>query len=176
MAGDPNAKPPRHAFCSHAWGKHNTIHDLVARVYNALLRLGIIGWFDAKDMNGNIRDEMLAGIHESMGFLAFITKAYHDKVTGDNDLDNCHFEFDFAMNHKGKSKMLTVVMEKEMLDTSKWKLPLMTLSKKLYVDMTEIDGMLDDELDTLVKTKLVPKMTWLPEDVRKTALASTAGG
>ena len=171
MAADP--PPCFDVFLSHAWGANERNHQLVERVFSALTRLGIKAWFDSNYMIGDIRDAMLEGIDNSMGFVAFITRDYHDKVTGTNSLDNCRIEYRYARNHKGDSKMLVVVLEDAMLNPREWRLPLRELSTKLYAKMTRIDELSDEQLDTLVKKELVPKMTWLPEDVRNRVAEGT---
>ena len=81
-------------FMSHNWGPGNSNHDRVARIYKALQRRGVKCWFDEDHMKaGGIREKMARGIETSKGVLCFITDEYRNKVTGEDDSDNCKYEF-----------------------------------------------------------------------------------
>lgn len=80
---------------------------------------------------------MASGIDNSQCVVVFITKRYVDKVGGTNPEDNCQLEFNYAARRKGANKMIGVVMEKRMSDTSTWVGEVgLVLGGRLYADMT----------------------------------------
>jgi TIR domain len=92
--------PPKgckyHAFLTHAWandefGRDN--HKTLILIYNALMKHGVLCWFDDVKMEGQIVDKMTQGIDQSFLVLVFITKSYLEKVGGNNKNDNCKIEF-----------------------------------------------------------------------------------
>jgi hypothetical protein len=89
-------------------------------------------------MIGDIMDQMCHGIDESQIVVVFITRNYMEKVRGANSIDNCKIEFNYAVGTKKPEKMVAVVMEKEMRDTSQWRGPLRAaLGNSLYVDFSD---------------------------------------
>ena len=80
---------------------------------------------------------MCAGIENSETAVVFITERYRQKVAS-TETDNCKLEFSHAMRLLKPGKMIPVVMEKRMADTSKWVGRLgMALGDILYVKMWE---------------------------------------
>lgn len=80
---------------------------------------------------------MASGIDNAQCVVVFITKRYVDKVGGTNPEDNCQLEFNYAARRKGANKMIGVVMESRMCDTSKWVGEVgLVLGGRLYADMT----------------------------------------
>ena len=76
--------------------------------------------------------------------IVFLTHEYHKKVNGENAGDNCKKEFIYASHKKTRSKMVPVVTEKCMLNTSTWSgLFDFSLCREKYVDMS---GDLEDNL------------------------------
>lgn len=146
-------------FLSHNWGRENANHKKVARVYQSLERNGVKCWFDERDMQcGNVMEKMAFGIEDSNGFLAFITDEYRIKVNGDNEFDNCRYEFMFAGLVR-RDKMQAVVLEPQMRDTRAWGGTLgAMLGIKIYTDMCDLDSWDDGQLDAFVKRELVPKL------------------
>ena len=149
-------------FLSHNWGAGNVNHDKVARVYKSLQRNRVKCWFDEDDMvAGNFRQKMASGIETSRGFLAFITEEYRKKVNGDNDSDSCKYEFDYGCLMK-PDKMQAVVLEPSMTNPKSWGGQLgATLGTKLYADMCDLDSWDDDQLDTVVRKRLMPQLNKL---------------
>lgn len=127
-------------FLSHDWGKDESGRENHHRVYlinKGLKELGYRTWFDDECMEGHIGENMSEGIEQSKGVITFITRRYHDKVNSKNYKDNCKIEFDYASRTKTGSKMVAVVMEKGMCDTSSWRgLVGSLLGGHLYVDMS----------------------------------------
>ena len=127
-------------FLSHNWGKdelHRNNHDRVSTINEELKNLGYQTWFDEERMRGDIVNQMADGIEGAQGVIVFITKKYLDKVTGQRANDNCRLEFDYAATTKTSEKMIAVVMEKDMRDTSKWKRSVgIILGGKMFVDMS----------------------------------------
>ena len=126
-----------HLFLSHDWGVDELNHCRVRLINKKLQELGYDTWFDDKDMTGEVPNAMADGIDNTKCFVAFITKRYHDKVTGEKAGDNCKLEFEYAASKKTKERMVAVVLESEMLDTSQWIRSIgLQLCNKIYVDMT----------------------------------------
>ena len=90
-------------FLSHDWGKFTTKkkngqpeievqnHEC-EKINNELKSVGLTTWFDEDKMSGNINDQMVSGIDHSSCFIAFITKNYILKVSGEGPngkSDNC---------------------------------------------------------------------------------------
>ena len=127
-------------FLSHNWGKDEldrNNHDRVSTINEELKILGYQTWFDEERMRGDIVNQMADGIEGTQGVIVFITKKYLDKVTGQRANDNCRLEFDYAARTKTSEKMIAVVMEKDMRDTSKWKRSVgIILGGKMFIDMS----------------------------------------
>jgi hypothetical protein len=133
-------------------------------------KYGLTTWFDEDRMDGDVRTTMTEGIENSMVMIIFITQRYQGKVIegGSDNRDNCKvrsycvshcishfslvflcfvlftsfskFEFKFGINCLGHSKVIPVVMEEGMRDTSLWKgLLRAEIGNLLYVDMTSDD-------------------------------------
>ena len=132
----------RKLFLSHNWGLdelRRDNHQRVAMVNKALKLKEYSTWFDEDDIKSAIHMDMAHGIKEAGVVLIFVTQKYMDKVKNEND--NCSLEFHFA--YRRKVQLVAVVMEKELLDVTKWDGPLgMMLGGKLYVDMC---GNFDDQ-------------------------------
>ena len=80
---------------------------------------------------------MSQGIKQAKGVIVFITRRYHDKVNSMNASDNCQLEFNYASRKKTRLKMVVVVMEKYMGDTSRWTGSIaIHLGEEMYVDMS----------------------------------------
>lgn len=125
-------------FLTHDWGVDQKNHKRVAEVNAALKAKGIITWFDDERMEGNIKEKMASGIENARCVMVFITKRYMEKVSGDNDADNCKLEFRYAALKKTASKMLPVVMEASMRNTADWSGEVgLELGGSLYIDMTD---------------------------------------
>jgi hypothetical protein len=63
-------------------------------------------WFDSQRMQGSIRRIMTQGIDDSLAMLVFLTRAYIDKVNGEDDGDNCRYEFTYGFEQKGPQNMV----------------------------------------------------------------------
>jgi hypothetical protein len=138
-------------FLSHDWGidalgRNN--HERVAIVNEGLKARGIVTWFDAEQMSGDIVDKMCQGIDNTGIVLVFVTSNYMSKVGGDNDNDNCKLEFNYARRRK-VGKMIPIVMEAGVRASGDWTGPVgMALGGKLYADLSE-DAKFDAKLDAL---------------------------
>ena len=131
-------------FLSHNWGKDSVNHKKVSLINKKLIEQGYKTWFDEKNMWGCIDKKMQQGIEDTKGVIVFLTSEYHKKVNGENAGDNCQKEFICASHKKTRSKMVPVVLEKCMLNTSTWGGLLdFNLCREKYVDMS---GDLEDNL------------------------------
>ena len=129
-------------FLSHNWGKNSINHKRVSVINQKLVELGYKTWFDEEQLWGSIDKKMAEGIEQTECVIVFLTRAYHEKVNGENIGDNCRKEFLYA-SERGL-KIVPVVMEKCMLNTDSWSgLIAFNLWKEVYVDMS---GDLDDDL------------------------------
>ena len=100
MLGPPPKGYLYHVFLNHDWGKDEfgrDNHRTLILIYNALLKHGVLCWFDEARMEGQIVKKMTEGIDQSFLVLAFITKNYLEKVNGDNANDNCQIEFGYFL-------------------------------------------------------------------------------
>ena len=103
-----------HIFLSHNWGSDQQGRDNHARVaaLNAWLKArGIVTWFDAERMAGDVSSAMCKGIDGSFLVMACVTKQYADKVTGDHANDNCKKEFNCAFHPQLRCIQCTRVRE-----------------------------------------------------------------
>jgi hypothetical protein len=57
-------------------------------------------------------------------FVVFITNEYIRKCAECGAEDNCHAEFSYAVQRKGVQKVVAVVMEPELKNTTKWQGPI----------------------------------------------------
>ena len=107
------------AFITHDWGRFKSgeekeeisNHDRVSRIYHSLSRLELSCWFDVKELDAVIPDEMCRGIDSSTIVLVALTRRYLQKVAGHDMMDNCKKEFLYADQRKGGQKMVGIVME-----------------------------------------------------------------
>jgi hypothetical protein len=102
-AVQPVQKPPSarvvpqgcktHVFLTHSWDQEDELgrnnHDTVALVNKELQKHGVVTWFDAEKMEGQITDQMCKGIDEAGVVAVFVTQRYIDKVYGQEENDNC---------------------------------------------------------------------------------------
>ena len=128
-------------FLSHNWGNDKLgrdNHERVSLIKTELNKIGYRTWFDAERMRGGIVEKMSRGIEQTTGVIVFITKRYHDKVNGMDGRDNCQLEFNYASRNKTRFKMVAIVMESDMCDTTRWTGSIaMHLGGEMYVDMSE---------------------------------------
>lgn len=172
-------------FLTHDWGKElgQDNHARVALINAALQKRGMKTWFDAEQMQGNIKKQMISGIDNSQCIVVFITQRYIMKVAGQNAEDNCQLEFNYASRTKTASRMVAVVMEERMRNANMWQGEVgMVLGGSLYVDMC---GDLSDEeylsakADELEKAILrvigtpVAKFGWFADAMKSTPFDST---
>lgn len=152
-------------FLSHDWTGHDgKNHERVVRVHRVLTtKLGVRAWLDVNELKHNVYREMAEGIRRSSGVLVFITKRYHDKINdAAADHDNCEYEYDIALTYKGKKKTVPIIMEEEMQNPKEWQGTLMALGSKLYVSLTDIDHLCDEQLERRLRESLLPKViSWL---------------
>ncbi|RYH14740.1 toll/interleukin-1 receptor domain-containing protein [archaeon] len=130
-------------FLTHDWGKELGVdnHERVGRINEALKKRGLSTWFDSEKMEGNVKKKMISGIENANCIVVFVTKRYMEKVNGDNAEDNCQLEFNYASRRKTARKMVPVVMEARVRDTSQWVGEVgMVLGGNLYVDLATDDS------------------------------------
>ena len=98
-----------HAFMSHDWGENDQNHLLVIKINDILRSKGIVTWIDAERMKGEIRRAMANGIDNTACVIVFITDRFCKKVNGDDSLDNCRYEFNYATRRVLTSNMIPIV-------------------------------------------------------------------
>ena len=126
-----------HCFLTHNWAGGN--HERVAAVNRALKARGLSVWFDDERMTGQVQQVMANGIENTQCVVVFITSLYRDKVNGVDLRDNCHYEFAYACRQLGPQRMVPVVMEATMRNTSEWKGILgANLGGLLFIDMCDV--------------------------------------
>lgn len=130
-----------HVFLTHNWatderGRNN--HLRVMAVNNALKALGFITWFDDERMQGSIRRLMTEGVDLTLVMLTFVTKDYMEKVNGEDERDNCRYEFTYGVEVLGPQNFVPIVTEPRMRDNKTWTGEFgAALRTKLYVDFSE---------------------------------------
>ena len=152
-------------FLSHDWGTDalgRNNHERVHGINEGLKKRGIITWFDAEQMSGDIVDRMCEGIDNTSCVLVFVTANYMGKVGGSNVNDNCKREFGYAVRRKGSDRMLSIVMEPGMRNPGDWTGPVgMALGGVLYSDLADdkeeiMSGKLDDLAAQILKVCGLP--------------------
>ena len=86
-------------------GREN--HQRVYQLYNELKSRGLVAWFDADRMTGEVVAQMFKGVEQSAVFIACITQRYVQKLSRD-DNDNCKFEFNQARNIRQRKVLLPI--------------------------------------------------------------------
>ena len=141
-----------HVFLTHEWGndeKERPNHARVGKLNRYLKDRGLITWFDEDRLEGDIEEEMCAGIDQSQIVLVFVTKRYCDKVTGKDEADYCKKEFKYAVQRK--KNLIPIVMEDRMRDTSQWAGTIgMNLGSKKYKLLVEDQGF-DESAETILQ-------------------------
>jgi len=89
-------------------------------------------------MEGNVVEQMVAGIDDSAIAVVFVTKRYMEKVAQhENPNDNCKREFGYSVRKKTTNRIVTVVMEERMRNSSDWTGAVgMELGGQLYHDLS----------------------------------------
>ena len=108
----------------------------------ALQARGLVTWFDEERMEGRIMATMSAAVENTRCVIVFITDAYRNKVNGEDEKDNCQYEFSYAarLDSLGPQKMIPVVMEPGMRASTSWRGILAgNLHNKLYVDLSDVN-------------------------------------
>ena len=158
-------------FFSHTWRMdkmNRDTHKRVLLLVRGLQKLGWGTWIDEDDMIGNIDAAMAMGIDNCECVLVCITEEYCKKVNNAaNNLctrDNCHKEWNYA--HIRDKLMIPVIMEKHLLDITKWPAGVVPLhlASLLYVDASsdELQPSINEIHKRLLRHKLIPKIIKRP--------------
>ena len=129
-----------HCFLSHNWGRdtnNRDNHNRVRLINEALKKRGLVTWFDADRMTGDVLTRILEGLENTSLVLIFVTERYREKINGPDGRDFCKVEYEKTFRSFGPQKMLPVVMEPAMLDSSEWKGLLSIIQGNLYIDFSE---------------------------------------
>ena len=166
--------PPTEVFLSHNWGDDDLgrdNHDRVVKINDLLVDAGYVTWCDSEQMIGDVVERMVEGIDHTQVVLVFVTKRYMEKVgMGAGVQDNCKKEFKYSIRRHSDAKMVPVIMEPGMKDSSRWTGPLaMELGGTLWVDLSDtvIDsgsegfGRLCDEIDGRLPGRAGPRQASL---------------
>ena len=157
-------------FLSHNWGKDESgrnNHERVSIINKELKKVGYQTWFDEEPMTGGVAEKVAQGIEQTKGVIVFITRQYHYKVNGSKASGNCQLEFNYASRMKTRLKVVAVVMESCMGDTSRWTGPIgMHLGGEMYVEMSE---------DLKNRTYLSEKMKVLQNELKSKGIQPTPG-
>jgi len=134
-------------FLSHNWGQApaHANHQRVNVVNTFLTSRNITTWFDGEKLKGDLRFMMRHGIENALIFCVFITDAYIDKISGGNQLDNCYYEFMYAVEHVKQSNkkyrsILPIVMEAKYKEKANWTGALVSLKDLVPVDLSSTDS------------------------------------
>lgn len=126
-------------FLSFNWGQDEHSRDnrhRVSVIHHELKMLGYHTWIYEDRISGDINVEVARGIERSKVVMVFLTKKYHEKVNSTTiQFDPLRTEFTLAV--RKNKKMIVVVMEKCMRNSSKWeRLIGMYLGGRVYIDMS----------------------------------------
>ena len=165
-------------FLTHNWGPNQANHQRVAEVNRALKARGLTTWFDDEKMEGNVKQKMVEGIDNASCVVVFITKQYIDKVGGPNPEDNCQLEFGYSARRKTSKRMVPVVMEPEVRDTSSWSGEVgMVLGGLLYVDLcSDLTDSKVNELHERIMSVIHVKLQDAFERCYQSIMSSSSGG
>lgn len=127
-------------FLTHDWGQDGSNHLRVADI-NRRLTAGadaVTTWFDEERMQGDVREAMRNGIENADVVVVFLTSRYLEKVNKGDRRDNCKYEFEYAFECKGDTKMVTVVLDPALRNPRGWGgVVRAAVGHILYVDMCE---------------------------------------
>ena len=121
-------------FHSHNWGQANVHHAKVMEFVKVLDTMGWESWVDERDMKGNIKKTLNAGIRDLKVILVYITKEYISKVDHEdpevqNKTDNCKHDSEFdAFSQEQDKIIILVILEEDLLDTKRWEMGKVILS------------------------------------------------
>eukprot|EP01042_Synura_sphagnicola_P027411 gene27411-35397_t len=128
-----------HVFLSHDWGIDGNNHHRVKQVSEALKSRGLVTWIDEERLVNEIDEKIIDGIDHTECMLVFVTENYVRKVNGGNDKDYCKREFEYGFEVFGRKKMIVVVLDEAMKDSSKWHgLIRFNLGSVMYYDLSTI--------------------------------------
>eukprot|EP00045_Choanoeca_perplexa_P010274 m.103295 g.103295 ORF g.103295 m.103295 type:complete len:227 (-) comp15219_c0_seq5:105-785(-) len=152
------------AFLTHDWGNDEqgrNNHVRVVKLATNLKKRGLPVWIDEHEMTGDVVEQMCNGIENSDVIIVFITQRYNSKVGGNDPLDNCKQEFQYAARLKKPTNMIPVVMEQRMSHNHTWKGPVgMRIGGALYVKMWDDDDVDGSGLETLIDEILKRAPGW----------------
>lgn len=148
---------PKNLFLSHNWGsdlRGRDTHARVKEIKEHLVARRWKVWFDEEQLllGSNIDVKMASGIRCSDAVCICITRAYVEKVNGQDRADNCAKEWNFAQA-TGK-RILPLIMEHEMLDIKAWPPGVMSmyLGNCFYLDCSGEDTKeISERLGTMLK-------------------------
>ena len=100
-----------HVFNSHNWSNGN--HRFVVNTHEFLRSRGILSWIDEEQLNDvdPILEQLDKGIQSCAIVVVYITQAYVDKVSGENDFDNCKREMMIykKRHEEGEAKLVFAI-------------------------------------------------------------------
>lgn len=152
-------------FLSHNWGKDTSgrdNHERVKRINLSLQERGVKTWFDEEQLDGNLREGMARAITTSQKILIFLTQIYCNKIESRNSLDNCYFEFNFALSHRRSEDIIVVVLEECAARMDTWGDRLKAeLGSLLFLKLTDDENLEDfhkicDRIVRKVRPDLLP--------------------
>eukprot|EP00733_Pompholyxophrys_punicea_P001820 Pompholyxophrys_punicea_v1_NODE_1067_length_991_cov_3.924145.p1 type:complete len:149 gc:universal NODE_1067_length_991_cov_3.924145:387-833(+) len=112
-------------------GRNN--HETVARINESLKERGLVTWFDADRLEGDVSHGICKGVDLSAVVIVFVTKNYLEKVEQDVKDDYCKLEFNYSVKRKSSRFMIAVPMEPRVQETNTWFGPVgFLLSSRLY--------------------------------------------
>lgn len=152
ICGSTFPLPPKktsHVFISYPWAKDEEGRDnhLRANYLNdTLKRRGIVTWFDSDRIGldaNSLRNTLAKALYATCCVLICITRQYEVKVNRGDESDCCLYELDIASASPTlANKRIPVVMERSMLDLSKWEEGRLRaeFGHKLYTDLSRDDN------------------------------------
>jgi len=152
-------------FFSHTWRPDNQDRNNHERVYEIARKLRHYGWttwVDQDDMKSNIDVDMVNGIDHADAVITCITESYlkkiHTSASNPHERDNCLKEWTYS--NIRKKLLIPIIMEKSLLDISKWPNGIVTLyiGSTLYIDGSgdNIDDIVIQLNKRLMEYKLKP--------------------
>ena len=142
----------RDCFLSYEVGVDSSGRNIVEKVerFNAALKArGLMTWMAERGTGQQVIQQVCSGIDKSRCMITFLTKGYIDRVAKNNPTDTCSMEFNYNLRRKHPHNVIPAVLEKEILDPSKWSGPIgVVLGELPYVNLVD-DARFDAQVEEL---------------------------
>eukprot|EP01032_Pedospumella_encystans_P034357 gene34357-38838_t len=127
----------------------------------ALKARGLMTWMGERGTGQQVVQQVCSGIDKSRCMVAFLTKSYIERVAKNSPTDNCSLEFNYNLRRKHPHNIIPVVMEREIIDPSKWPGPIGLVLGDIpyvnYVDDSQFDAAVEHLYQCVIKFSKAPE-------------------